>query len=107
MIQDLALAIDQWKEEGDHIILGMDANEDARDGTVNDALMKLGLREAILDRHQDKSPQATHNRNKNRTPIDGIWISPSIYITVGGYLPFGEECPSDHVDSSGWKYSSQ
>ena len=96
MMEDLEKAIKEWKAEGDHIILGMDANEDVRDGSVHSILAGLGLREAILDKHSDKSPPATHNRNTKRQPIDGIWISASLNISAGGYLPFGDACPSDH-----------
>jgi hypothetical protein len=96
LIDDLTAAITEWKAAGDHIIIGMDANEDVRHGTVHDMFAALGLREAILDRHKDKSPPATQNRNNKRQPIDGIWISRSIKISAGGYLPFGDACPSDH-----------
>jgi hypothetical protein len=95
-LQDLAQAIKVWKEAGDHIIIGMDANEDVRNGEVNTMFEGLGLREAILDKHKDKSPPATQNRNTKRQPIDGIWISSCLFISAGGYLPFGDACPSDH-----------
>jgi hypothetical protein len=55
-----------------------------------------GLREAILDFHQDLSPPATHNRNTQREVIDGLWVLIGIQIAKGGYLAFGEGCPSDH-----------
>ncbi len=74
----------------------MDANEDVRQGTVHDMFAALGLLEAILDKHKDKSPPATQNRNTKRQPIDGIWISSCLFISAGGYLPFGDACPSDH-----------
>jgi hypothetical protein len=96
LTEDLAKAIQVWKEAGDHIIIGMDANEDVRYGGINLAFKGLGLREAILDKHSDKSPPATQNRNTNRQPIDGIWTSVCISISAGGYLPFGDACPSDH-----------
>ena len=96
LLKDLTEAILVWKEAGDHIIIGMDANEDVRDGEVNTTFEGLGLREAILDKHKDKSPPATQNRNTKRQPIDGIWISSCIFISAGGYLPFGDACQSDH-----------
>jgi hypothetical protein len=94
--KDLAAAISEWKEAGDHIIIGMDANEDVRTGDINTLFEGLGLREAILDKHKDKSPPATQNRNTKRQPIDGIWVSACISISAGGYLAFGDACPSDH-----------
>jgi hypothetical protein len=63
---------------------------------VNSTFSRLGLREAILDRHKDKSPPATQNCNTTRQPIDGLWVSGCINISAGGYLPFGDACPSDH-----------
>jgi hypothetical protein len=96
LTQDLADAINEWKEAGDHIIIGMDANEDVRTGDINALFEGLGLREAILDKHKDKSPPATQNRNTKRQPIDGIWVSACISISAGGYLAFGDACPSDH-----------
>jgi hypothetical protein len=96
ILEDLAESIAQWQAAGDHIIVGMDANEDIRNGEVNATFSRLGLKEAILDRHKDKSPPATQNRNTNRQPIDGLWVSGCIHISADGYLPFGDACPSDH-----------
>jgi hypothetical protein len=56
LMEDLTKAIKEWKELGDHIIIGMDANEDVRKGTVHTMFAELGLREAILDKHKDRSP---------------------------------------------------
>jgi hypothetical protein len=33
---------------------------------------------------------STYKRNSSQTPIDGIWISPGLDITSGGYLPFDQ-----------------
>jgi hypothetical protein len=96
LMEDLQKAIKDWKAAGDHIVIGMDANEDVRKGTVHDTFAALGLREAILEKHHDQSPPATQNRNTKRQPIDGIWVSSSLKISAGGYLPFGDACPSDH-----------
>jgi hypothetical protein len=52
-IQDLQDDIAQWKEAGDHLILGMDANEDVQSGSVASSFSALGLQEAILDLHSD------------------------------------------------------
>jgi hypothetical protein len=95
-MEDLTLAIQEGKDLGNHIIIGMDANEDVCYGTVHAQFQTLGLCEAILDKHHDKSPPATQNRNTKRQPIDGIWISACLQISAGGYLPFGDACPSDH-----------
>jgi hypothetical protein len=96
ILQDVLSAIAEWKELGDHVILGMDANEDVRRGEVDDLFTAAGLREIILDLHSDASPPATHNRNNERVPIDGIWATSGIIISKAGYLAFGDGCPSDH-----------
>ena len=58
----------------------------------------LGLSEAILTLHRPASPPATHNRNLSRTPIDAIWVSPSVRISRAGFLPFDDahSMRSDH-----------
>ena len=96
MLDDLVLAMTEWKALGDHLILSMDANEDVRHGPVDTLLATVGLREVILDLHHDQSPPETHNRNQQREPIDGLWATSGITISKGGYLAFGEGCPSDH-----------
>ena len=96
ILEDLLHQIDTWKAMGDHVIIGMDANEDVRQGEVNDLLSAAGFRELILDLHSDESPPATHNRNTQRQPIDGLWATCGIIISKGGYLAFGDGAPSDH-----------
>ena len=96
MLEDLSTAIAEWKREGDHIVLGMDANEDVRGGEVDLFMKQVSMREVILELHRDSSPPATYNRNNRRQPIDGLWATPGITISRGGYLAFGEGIPSDH-----------
>ena len=57
---------------GDNIVLGVDMNEDARNGALATQLKDLNMRNLILTTHASASPPATHNRNQNRTPIDAI-----------------------------------
>ena len=96
ILQDVLQLVDTWKALGDHVIIGMDANEDVRQGEVYDLFHEAGLTEVILDLHHDLGPLATYNRNTKRQPTDGIWATSGIKITRGGYLAFGEGCPSDH-----------
>jgi hypothetical protein len=95
-LQDLTADIQVWKDAGDHLVIGMDANEDVRTGDIGIAFHTLGLKEAILALHSERNPPATHNRNQSRTPIDGIWTSRGIQAIAGGYGAFGDACPSDH-----------
>ena len=94
--EDLHALLLTWKDAGDQIILGMDANEDVRTGPLSMSLRSLNLEELITSLHSDKSAPATQNRNTSRRPIDGIWATPRLSAIAGGYLAFGGGCPSDH-----------
>mgnify|MGYP002807345711 CR=1 FL=1 len=87
---DLFEELSAWIDAGNQIILGIDANEDVRTGATASFFQALGMTEAILHRHQRKSPPATHNRNFQRQPIDGIWVTPGLWATGAGYCAFGE-----------------
>ena len=52
------------------------------------------MRELILKRHGKKGP-ATTRSSKSRQPMNGIWGTTRINITIGGYLTF-KHCPSSH-----------
>lgn len=93
---DLIKALEEWLASGANIILGMDINEDARDGKLAKRLQELGLREGVTTHHKNKSPPATQNRNTTRTPIDGIWVTGNLEIIKAGYSAFDGACKSDH-----------
>jgi hypothetical protein len=76
-------------QEGYHLIILLDANDDMRNSSTLQAFTRLTLREAILDRHGTNAP-ATYRRNNMKTPIDGCWISPGLEIIRGGYLSFDQ-----------------
>jgi hypothetical protein len=88
-IIDLRDEILQLQETGTHLIIMLDGNEDMRSGHLSKALTSLHLREAILQKHGNTTP-STYRRNTKDVPIDGIWISQSLYILKGGYLDFDE-----------------
>jgi hypothetical protein len=93
---DLYDEVSAWIEAGDQIIIGIDANEDVRTGRTDEFFRAFGMKEAILTRHQERSPPATNNRNNSREPIDGLWVTPGLKAVAAGYEAFGEGCPSDH-----------
>jgi hypothetical protein len=86
----------EWMDEGDQLIIGIDANEDIRTSATAEFFQTLGLRDAILDKHSQWSPPATHNRNNQRQPIDGLFVTPGLQALAAGYSGFGAGCPSDH-----------
>lgn len=48
-----------------------------------------------MDKHGLQGP-ATHQKNSNNAPINGIWISQGLDITHGGYFAYDQVIPSDH-----------
>jgi hypothetical protein len=97
VLDDLREDILAWQEEGDIIILGMDANCDTRSRKLKEYFEELNMKNSILDRHKHLSPPATHARNQQRVPIDGIWIIKGIEPIACGFLALGSGCPSNHV----------
>ena len=95
--EDLNVWITQWKDEGDSIILGLDANEDIHTGDTMEWITSWGLYDAMRNAHPEKDRVATCNKNWSNVPIDGIWYSPGISIQTAGMTGFGELYPdSDH-----------
>ena len=88
ILEDLSTAIRAYHDDGEQIILMMDCNEDVRSQPIKDAMQAMGLSEAITHNREDAA-QSTHQSNRNGVPIDGIFISASLQIIGGGYLPFG------------------
>jgi hypothetical protein len=89
-LQDLCSEIEEFKKEGDHIILLLDGNEDIWTGQVYKHLTGCQLRELILERHGTNAP-STYRRNNYKTPIDGTWATPGIKISAGGYFDIDED----------------
>jgi len=87
-MEELTAAIQAWMQDGDHVVLGLDVNEDVRYGAVQKELANIGMFEAIIRHHPTKSVPATCNTNESRKPIDGIWTSPGMEVLRCGYLPF-------------------
>jgi hypothetical protein len=96
LYEELFLACSEWLASGDQLIVGIDANEDVRCGQTAEFFQTLGMKEAILSRHSDSSPPATHNQNNSRQPIDGLFVTPGLHAVGAGYEAFGVGCPSDH-----------
>jgi len=51
LIEDLWKAVKQWIEDGEHLIIGMDTNEDVRTGKLTKMLQEQDLHNAILSKH--------------------------------------------------------
>jgi hypothetical protein len=86
LYEDLCMESADWIEEGDQLIIGIDANEDVRTGATAEFFKALGMRKAILAKHNQVSPPATHNRNNQRQPIDGLFVTPGLKAVAAGNL---------------------
>lgn len=73
ILTDLQELLQQWINNGEYIIAGMDANEDIRNPMIRNFFRNLGMDEIILNRHSVREVIATYNRNEYGIPIDGIW----------------------------------
>ena len=86
---DLGVQLQQWMDKGDIIILMMDANDDLRNGVTHTWLTEdIGLVNCLHDKHSQLDPPSTYTRNFRNKPIDGCYVSPSLPIVNGGFLPF-------------------
>ena len=74
-------------DTGDHIILLIDGNTNMKQSDLKSALEECSLQEAIMKRHGLNGP-STFRRNTTNNPIDGIWTSPNIDISTGGYFAY-------------------
>ena len=63
-IRDLCNFLGDLRDDGHNIVLGMDANDDVRDGKVTKALMEIGMYEAVDSNHGGESVLATCAPNK-------------------------------------------
>lgn len=95
--EDLSAQISQWQVEGYHIVIAMDANENALDGSISRMMYNLGLRDVFLVTHGlSAQPPSTCARSHQPFPIDSIWVSSAIQIAKAGFHAFDEAIPSDH-----------
>ena len=95
--EDLDAEMRSWLEAGDHIILGLDANEDIHAGLTREWTTRWGLVDGLQRLHPTLQRVATCNKNLSNVPIDGLWVSPSLNVLAAGMSGFGELYPdSDH-----------
>ena len=59
-------------EQGNKIVLGIDVNYDIRSSNCSKMLENIRMKEVIHNFHKEKSPPATHTRNRTSKPIDNI-----------------------------------
>ena len=97
LIEDLRKAVKQWIEDGEHLIIGMDANKDVRTGKLTKMLCKQGLHNAILSKHPHIGSVTTCERTEKDLPIDAIMTTFNTNDRIqAGYLAFDKGTPGDH-----------
>ena len=84
-IVDILKEVQAWLEEGDQIVIGIDANEDVRTGKLANAFRDEGLIEVCTASHGQNGP-TTYDRGQR--PIDGIFVTSTLLSSSCGYLPF-------------------
>ena len=85
---DLCKTLSDFCDFGDHVVLGMDTNDDVRNSEVSANLAKIGIGEAVIKNHKGESVPATCARNTIRRPIDSIWTSPRLDVLRCEFFPF-------------------
>jgi hypothetical protein len=89
-IKDLETELDRWIEEGNLIVIGIDANDNIRTGDVNAMICNKGLVEVHSTQHPTLPTESTCNKNTQEILVDGIWASPTLDCLAAGYHGYGE-----------------
>ena len=87
--QDLVRQLKTWRENGDRLIVCMDANENIYRKSIGKALTDsegLCMKEVVGD-HTGKALGATFFRGS--TPIDAVWATPDIEVVGACVMPAG------------------
>lgn len=87
--EDLIEVLTKWKEEGNRLVVCLDANENIYRKSIGKALTNtegLGLKE-VVGSFTGRQIGPTYYRG--RTPIDGIWATPDISIAGACIMPAG------------------
>ena len=89
--QDLIKQLEEWREEGDRIILGMDANEHIyRKGLGKMLTDSEGLDMVeVVGEFTGKKIGATYFRNQSGKPIDAVWATPDVTVVGACIMPVG------------------
>jgi hypothetical protein len=88
--EDLLEATDGWLEAGDHLLILMDTNGHVQHSKLAEELQKREIQELVTSRHGTGGP-ATFQLGS--IPIDGIFGTPGLMDSRGGYM----EAPGDHL----------
>jgi hypothetical protein len=93
--EDLKKEIQAWKEEGDQILVCGDLNHNVSSQTIISIFKELEMTNLIDKRHESEKTPSAYYRGRNGSVVDGIWGTPGLKTSFGGYLCPGE-FPGDH-----------
>ena len=96
MLKDLTTFILQQQENGDSIILGLDANMEIRGREFTQFLSDTNLINAIFQCHGKECPPTQIDNTKGKI-IDGIFCTTNFSIRQAGYKALNNPFPSDHL----------
>ena len=82
---DLVKQLRQWKNDGERVVLMLDANEDLNGGPLSRALDAIDMRDAVRARTGTPGP-ATWFRGRNQ--IDGAFATQNVDCCGARFLPF-------------------
>ena len=92
--ENLIQLLTEWKENGDRIILLMDANEDMKSGQLASLLSAPSLN--MIDVIKNKAGQdGPHTWIRGKRQIDGVWATRDVRTERACFLPFFF-CIGDH-----------
>ncbi|MGL5936571.1 MAG: endonuclease/exonuclease/phosphatase family protein [Cetobacterium sp.] len=94
-LEDLKKEIQRWREEGDQILICGDLNHDVSSPTIVAFFEELEMSNLIYERHEGDEAPSTYYRGNTGSVVDGIWGTPGLAASYGGYLRPGE-FPGDH-----------
>jgi hypothetical protein len=95
-ITDLENRIRAWQTLGYEIVMGLDANEDVRNGEVAAMFARVNMQNAILSHHPLRSSPVTYHCNEQREPIDAIFCTHKLKVVQAGYGSFGDDFQATH-----------
>jgi hypothetical protein len=87
ILDELAIAIHQWKQNGEHIVLMMDANKDVRSGNIKTFLEEMDMRDEVIAMHGNDAPNTHIDGSK---PIDHIFATRAVECIQARYTAFSD-----------------
>ena len=74
-----------WQQQGDRLLIFIDANENMKSGKLARGLRRLKLRDLVRERTSQDGPNTHHCGSEQ---IDGVWASDGLDCAGARFLPF-------------------